>query len=81
MGNLNRRLEHHSGGQPEGVIRRKVLSRLTDEELERLEEALLADARAGEQPPLTNELLEKMKRSEAEATEQQRRNAKKGATQ
>jgi hypothetical protein len=92
MASLNRRLESiearrkRRGGQP----RREALARLSDEELEALEESLLAEARArGEQPPPTNELLEKMKRWEAEAEEQQRTNtettrrrrAKKGATQ
>jgi hypothetical protein len=76
MGSLNRRLESiearrkRRGGQP----RREALSRLSDEELEAAEESLLAEARArGEQPPPTNELLEKMKRWEAETIEQQRR--------
>jgi len=53
---------------------REALAQLSDEELEALEKKLLAEARArGEQPPPTNELLEKMKRWEAEAIEQQRR--------
>jgi hypothetical protein len=84
MGSLNRRLESiearrkRRGGQP----RREALARLSDEELEAAEESLLAEARArGEQPPPTNELLEKMKQWEAETKEQQRRNErKKGAT-
>ncbi len=84
MARLERRLKliearrKRRGGQP----RREALARLSDEELEALEEELLAEARArGEQPPPTNELLEKMKRWEAETKEQQRRNErKKGAT-
>jgi hypothetical protein len=53
---------------------REALERLSDEELKAAEESLLAEARArGEQPPPTNELLEEMKRWEAEAIEQQAR--------
>ena len=77
MGSLNRRLESiearrkRRGAQP----RREALARLSDEELEALEESLNAEARArGEQPP-PNELLEKFKRREAETIEQQRRHA------
>jgi hypothetical protein len=77
MGGLERRLKliearrKRRGDQP----RREALARLSDEELEAAEESLLAEARArGEQPP-PNELLEKMKRWEAETIEQQRRNA------
>jgi len=77
MARLERRLESiearrkRRGAQP----RREALARLSDEELEALEESLLAEARArGEQPPPTNELLEKMKWWEAEAEEQQRTN-------
>jgi hypothetical protein len=45
---------------------REALGHLSDEELEALEESLDAEARArGEQPP-PNELLEEMKRWEAE---------------
>jgi hypothetical protein len=76
MAGLNRRLEllearrKRRGDQS----RREALARLSDEELEAAEESLLAEARArGEQPPPTNELLEEMKRWEAEAIEQQRR--------
>jgi hypothetical protein len=78
---LGKRLERlearrkRRGAQPS----REALARLSDEELDALEEELLATARArGEQPP-PNELLEEMKRWEAEAEEQQRTNAKKGA--
>jgi uncharacterized Ntn-hydrolase superfamily protein len=77
VGSLERRLKlieagrKRRGDQP----RREALARLSDEELEAAEESLLAEARArGEQPP-PNELLEKMKRWEAETIEQQRRNA------
>jgi hypothetical protein len=53
---------------------REALAQLSDEELEALEKKLLAEARArGEEPPPTNELLEKFKQLEIEATEQQRR--------
>ena len=75
MAGLNRRLEliearrKRRGDQS----RREALAQLSNEELEALEEALLAEARArGEQPP-PNELLEKMKQLEAETIEQQRR--------
>ena len=75
MGSLDRRLESiearrkRRGGQPT----REALARLSDEELEALEESLNAEARArGEQPP-PNELLEKFKQWEAETIEQQRR--------
>ena len=77
MGSLERRLEFLETRRKrrEGQPRREALSHLSDEELEALEEELRAEARArGEQPP-PNELLEKMKRWEAEAKEQQRTNA------
>ena len=59
---------------------REALERLSNEELEAAEESLLAEARArgeqppprGEQPP-PNELLEEMKRWEAEALREGRR--------
>jgi hypothetical protein len=76
MAGLNRRLEllearrKRRGDQS----RREALARLSDEELEAAEESLLAEARArGEQPPPTNELLEKFKQLEIETIEQQRR--------
>ena len=76
MGNLERRLEliearrKRRGDQQ----RREALARLSDEELEAAEESLLAEARArGEQPPPTNELLERLKQLEIETIEQQRR--------
>jgi hypothetical protein len=75
MAGLDRRLELIEAERKRGEARltREALSHLSDEELKALEEALLAEARArGEQPP-PNELLEKMKRWEAETIEQQRR--------
>jgi hypothetical protein len=78
MASLERRLEFIEAKRKMGKARlvREALERLSDEELEALEELLLAEARArGEQPPPTNELLEKMKRWEAEAIEQQPRHA------
>jgi hypothetical protein len=76
MGSLNRRLESIEARRKRrgDQSRREALARLSDEDLDALEEALLAEARArGEQPPPTNELLEKFKQLEIEATEQQRR--------
>ena len=77
MAGLAKRLEliEAERKRAEAQLRREALSQLSDEELEALEESLNAEARArGEQPP-PDELLEKMKRWEAEAKEQQRRNA------
>jgi len=77
MAGLDRRLEliEAERNMVEARLTREALRHLSDEELDALEEALLAEARArGEQPP-PNELLEKMKRWEAEAKEQQRRKA------
>jgi hypothetical protein len=87
MGGLERRLERLEDEKKRGdaQLGREALRYLSDEDLETLEESLLAEARArGEHPP-PNELMEKMKRWEAEAIEQQRRyaerrRAKKGAT-
>jgi hypothetical protein len=76
MADLERRLELIEAKRKmrKTQLVREALSHLSDEELEALEESLLAEARArGEQPPPTNELLEKMKRWEAETIEQQRR--------
>jgi hypothetical protein len=76
MGSLGRRLKFIEANRKKGKdqLIREALERLTNEELEALEEELLAEARArGEQPSPTNELLEKMKRWEAETIEQQRR--------
>jgi hypothetical protein len=75
MASLERRLEVIEAERKRGKAQlvREALGRLSDEELEAAEEALLAEARArGEQPSPKNELLEKMKRWEAEAIEQQR---------
>jgi hypothetical protein len=75
VSSLERRLEVIEAERKRGKAQlvREALGRLSDKELEALEESLLAEARArGEQPP-PNELLEKMKRWEAEAIEQQRR--------
>lgn len=74
MASLERRLELIEAKRKIGKARlvRESLERLSDEELEAAEASLLAEARArGEQPP-PNELLEEMKRWEAEAIEQQR---------
>jgi hypothetical protein len=75
MGSLNRWLESIEARRKRGKdqYRREALARLSDEELGALGESLDAEARArGEEPP-PNELLEKMKRREAETIEQQRR--------
>jgi hypothetical protein len=77
MGNLKRRLElievERKMGEEELI--REALGRLSDEELDALEESLDAEARArGEEPP-PNEYLEQMKEWEAEVIEQQHRNA------
>ena len=77
MAGLERRLEHIEAGRKIGKAQlvREALWYLSDEELDALEEALLATARArGEQPP-PNELIEKTKRRKAETKEQQRTNA------
>jgi cytochrome c553 len=76
MGSLERRLESLEARRKrrENQPTREALARLSDEDLEALEESLLAEARArGEQPPPTNELLERMKQLEIETIEQQRR--------
>jgi hypothetical protein len=78
MAGLERRLELIEAKRKLGKapLVREALGRLSDEELEALEESLLAEARArGERPPPKNELLEKMKRWEAETIERQRRYA------
>ncbi len=78
MAGLERRVESLETARKRGKaqLAREALGRLTDAELEAAEESLLAEARArGEQPP-PNELLEKMKRWEAEAIEQQRARSK-----
>jgi hypothetical protein len=76
MGSLERRLEliEANRKKEKDQLVREALERLTNEELEALEEELLAEARArGEQPSPTNEFLEEMKRWEVETIEQQRR--------
>ena len=77
MAGLDRRLELIEAERKmvEARLTREALSHLSDEELEALEEALLAAARSRGEQPSPNELLEKMKRWEAEAKEQQRTNA------
>jgi hypothetical protein len=74
MAGLERRIELIEAKRKRGKAQlvREALERLSDEELKAAEESLFAEARArGEQPP-PNELLEKMKRWEAEAIERQR---------
>ena len=75
MGSLERRIRFIEAERKRGEaqLTREALSQLSDEELEALEESLLAEARARGEQPQPNELLEKMKRWEAEATERQRR--------
>jgi hypothetical protein len=68
MGSLERRVESLEAARMSGEHQRirEALERLSNEELEAAEQSLLAEARArGEQPP-PNELLEEMKRWEAE---------------
>jgi hypothetical protein len=75
MGSLNRRLESiearrkRRGAQPS----REALARLSDEDLDALEEALLRPTLSPGEPLPPNELREEMKRREAETIEQQRR--------
>jgi hypothetical protein len=74
MAGLERRLEFLEAKRKIGKAQlvREAIERLSDEELEAAEESLLAEARARGEQPQPNELLEKMKRSEAEAIERQR---------
>jgi hypothetical protein len=75
MGSLERRLKRLESGtkREQTQLGREALTYLSDEELKAAEEALLEEARArGEEPSPTNELLEEMKRWEAEAIERQR---------
>jgi hypothetical protein len=75
VGSLENRLSRLEDGRrrEERQLVREALASLSNEELKAAEESLLAEARArGEQPPPTNELLEEMKRWEAEAIERQR---------
>ena len=77
MGSLERRVEslEETRMRRERQFVSEALSRLSDEELDAAEESLAAEARArGEEPP-PNDYLEKWERWEAEAIEQQRRNA------
>ena len=75
MGGLERRLESlearrkRRGGQPS----REALARLSDEDLDALEEALLRPTLSPGEPLPPNPFLEEMKRREAEAIERQRR--------
>jgi len=83
MGSLERRVESLEAERKMGEeeLIREALGRLSDEELDALEESLDAEARArGEEPP-PNELLEKFKELEASAIEQQRRNAEESLRQ
>jgi hypothetical protein len=83
MGSLERRVESLEAERKmrEVELIREALGRLSDEELDALEESLDAEARArGEEPP-PDELLEEIKRLEAEAKEQQRRNAEESLRQ
>jgi len=77
VGSLGRRLARLEAARcrVETELSREALRYLSDEDLDALEEALLATARSRGEQPLPNELLEKMKRWEAEAKEQQRTNA------
>jgi hypothetical protein len=74
MGSLERRLRliEAERKRAEAQRIREALSQLSDEELDALEESLNAEARArGEDPP-PDELLEEMKRWEAEEEERVR---------
>jgi hypothetical protein len=75
MGSLNRWLESIEARRKRrgAQQRREALARLSDEELAALEEALLRPTLSPGEPLPPNELIEKMKRWEAEAEEQQRR--------
>jgi hypothetical protein len=75
VASIERRIERleaaHKQEQPQ--LGREALTYLSDEELDALEESLDAEARAREEKPPPNELLEQMKQWEAEAIERQRR--------
>ena len=75
MGSLNRRLESIEARRKRRGARptREALARLSDEELEALEEALLRPTLSPGEPLPPNPFLEQMKRWEAETIEQQRR--------
>ena len=75
MAGLNRRLESIEARRKRrgDQLRREALARLSDEELEALEETLLAEARArGEEPPPNNPVLEEIAAEIAEYEEQVR---------
>jgi hypothetical protein len=83
MGSLNRWLRSIEARRKrrEDQPRREALARLSDEELEALEEALLRPTLSPGEPLPPNPFIEEMKVWEAETKEQQRRNErKKGAT-
>ncbi len=74
MGSLGRRLKSLEAKRKMGEeeLIREALGRLSDEELDALEESLDAAARArGEEPP-PNDYLEQMKQWEAESIERHR---------
>ena len=75
MAGLERRLEllEAARGRGGAQLAREALSRLSDEDLDALEEALLRPTLSPGEPLPPNELIEKMKRWEAETIEQQRR--------
>jgi hypothetical protein len=75
MAGLNRRLELLEARRKrrEDQPRREALARLSDEELEALEEALLRPTLSPGEPLPPNPFIEAMKAREAEAIEQQRR--------
>ena len=77
MGSIDRRLESLEAGRKRRGARltREALAQLSDEELDALEEELLAEARAGGEQPPPNEFLQKMNRWEAETIEEQHRHA------
>jgi hypothetical protein len=77
MAGLNRRLELLEARRKrrEDQPRREALARLSDEELEALEEALLRPTLSPGEPLPPNPFIEAMKAREAGVIEQQRRNA------
>jgi hypothetical protein len=77
MGGLERRLESIEARRKRRAAQpsREALARLSDEDLDALEEALLRPTLSPGEPLPPNPLLEEMKRWEAETKEQQRRNA------
>jgi hypothetical protein len=75
MAGLERRLEllETARGRGGAQLAREALSRLSDEDLDALEEALPRSTLSPGEPLPPNELIEKMKRWEAETIEQQHR--------